>query len=171
LDRLSDFFGALAQHLHYWPLLDVVRRDAHRANGGAMRQYHFVSSPLTGVTGETAYLRGVTMNLMNRLWTDEAGFVISFELMLVATILVIGMIVGLSTIREQLVQELADVAGAISEVNQSYSFAGITGHFSSTAGSNFVDLTDACDPAGEQLAAGTPPNCVNVAVPSSNEGT
>jgi hypothetical protein len=37
--------------------------------------------------------------------------VVSAELALVATILVIGMVVGLTSIREQVVQELADVAG------------------------------------------------------------
>jgi Flp pilus assembly pilin Flp len=56
-----------------------------------------------------------------RLVRDEAGFVVSAELVLVATIVVIGMITGLSTVRDQVVTELADVADAVSAVNQSYS--------------------------------------------------
>ena len=109
------------------------------------------------------------MKLMQRLWADEAGFVISTELTLVATILVIGMVVGLTSVRDQIVQELADVAGAISEIDQSYSFSAITGHNSSTAGADFLDNTDNCDANGDQVAAGTPPACVNVAVPEDEE--
>ncbi len=105
-----------------------------------------------------------------RLWNDEAGFVVSSELVLLGTILVIGMIVGLTTVRDQVVQELADVAGAISDLNQSYSFAAITGHDASTAGSDFNDLRDHCDPAG-QLTAGSGSNCVSVSgVGPSEEG-
>jgi len=59
------------------------------------------------------------------LWDDEAGFIISAELVLVATIVVIGMIVGLVMVRNQVVQELADVALAIGCVSQSYCFPGI----------------------------------------------
>ena len=98
--------------------------------------------------------------VLTRLWNDEAGFVISSELVLVATILVIGMIVGLTTVRDQVVQELADVAGAISDINQSYSYSAVRGHTSVTAGSDFIDKQDFCDPPG-QAAAGTGSNCVN----------
>lgn len=106
--------------------------------------------------------------VLSRLWNDEAGFVISSELVLVATILVIGMIVGLTTVRDQVVQELADVAGAISDVNQSYSYSAVIGHTSSTAGSDFVDLVDFCDEAGQE-AAGTGSNCVDVNAPGGQE--
>lgn len=97
--------------------------------------------------------------VLSRLWNDEAGFVISSELVLVATILVIGMIVGLATIRDQVVQELADVAGAISDVNQSYSYSSVRGHTSRTAGSDFIDRVDFCDGPGQE---GISSNCVFV---------
>lgn len=82
---------------------------------------------------------------MNNLWNDEAGFVVSTELALIATVLVIGMVVGLTTIRDQVVQELADLAGMFAMLQQSYSFSAITGHHSSNAGSYGVDLLDSCD--------------------------
>lgn len=85
------------------------------------------------------------MNLVRRFWADDAGFVVSTELALIATILVIGLIVGLTTIRDQVVQELADIAGMVSQLNQSYSFSAITGHHSTTAGSFGVDRVDSCD--------------------------
>ena len=36
------------------------------------------------------------MSLLHRIWMDEAGFVVSTELVLIATILVIGLVVGLA---------------------------------------------------------------------------
>ena len=65
------------------------------------------------------------MSLVRRLWADEAGFIISAELCLVATIVVIGLIVGLVTLRNQVVQELIAVGEAIGCINTSYAFCGL----------------------------------------------
>ena len=104
--------------------------------------------------------------MLNRFWSDEAGFIVSTELILIATILVIGMLVGLVSVRDQVVQELADVAEAISDVDQSYTYTGVKGHTSETNGSDFKDLTDFCDAAGGQAAASNDKYsaCVNVQV-------
>ncbi|TWT56884.1 hypothetical protein KOR42_02390 [Thalassoglobus neptunius] len=83
--------------------------------------------------------------MLRTLMNDEAGFVVSTELVLVATILVIGMIVGQTTLRDQVVTELADVADAVSALDQSYAFSDVTGHASFTAGTNFDDNADFCD--------------------------
>ena len=83
--------------------------------------------------------------MMKKLWNDEAGAILSAELVLIATILVIGMIVGLASLRDAVVTELADVGQAISNLNQSYSFSGISGHHTQTAGSFFDDEPDFCD--------------------------
>ena len=99
------------------------------------------------------------MNLWNRLWNDDAGFVVSTELILIATVLVIGMLVGLVSVRDQVVQELADVAAAVGELNQTYRYNGVLGHTSRTEGSSFRDLTDACDEPNEQIG---PSACVTV---------
>lgn len=84
-------------------------------------------------------------NLLSRFWRDEAGFVISSELVLVATILVIGLIAGLTAVRDGVVQELGDTAQAFGAVSQSYVFQGVTGHSAATAGSTYADATDFCD--------------------------
>ncbi|MDP7019653.1 MAG: hypothetical protein QGG36_27905 [Pirellulaceae bacterium] len=107
------------------------------------------------------------MNLVQRLWADEAGFVISSELVLVATVLVIGMLVGLATLRDQVLQELADVADAISEINQSYSFTGVTGHTATTAGSVYQDLEDFCD---DDATGGSGAECLDVTHDATDEG-
>ena len=62
--------------------------------------------------------------MLRKLWNDEAGFIISAELVLVATILVIGMIVGLVAFRDQVVQEFGDLATAVGRLNQSYRYSG-----------------------------------------------
>lgn len=99
---------------------------------------------------------------MRNLWNDEAGFIVSAELVLIATIMVIGLIVGMATVRDQVIQELADVAQAISNVNQSYSWSGVTGHTSSVAGSSFDDTTDFCDEDTDPT--GLASHCINLQV-------
>ena len=103
------------------------------------------------------------MKLMQRLWNDEAGFVVSAELVLIATVLVIGMLVGLVTIRDQVVQELGDVADAFSEIDQSYSYSGVTGHASSTSGTIFNDTHDFCENVGgSDQVPGSEPQCIEI---------
>ena len=107
------------------------------------------------------------MRVLTQLWRDDLGFIISAELVLIATILVIGMIVGLVSLRDQVVQELGDVGAAFSQLVQSYSFSGITGHTSSTAGSAFADFTDFCDDPPDE--SGNAPLCISVSEDASTE--
>lgn len=89
--------------------------------------------------------------MLRKLLNDEAGFIVSAELVLVATLLVIGLIVGLSEVQHAVVSELNDVADAIGQLNQSYYFNGFhstkeDGSIKAyTRGSTFVDFADACD--------------------------
>ena len=87
---------------------------------------------------------------MRNLWNDEAGFVISAELVLVLTIGVLAMIVGLSEVAVAVNTELNDISNAIGTLNQTYSFTGfgalgVAKTKSSYAGSTWVDATDDCD--------------------------
>ena len=110
---------------------------------------------------------------LHQLWKDEHGFVISSELVFVATILVIGMVTGLSTVREQVLGELGDVADAISEIDQSYAYSAVTGHASSTAGVVFFDQNDFCEGAGpnDQNPGTGLPQCLNIVAPAGGEAT
>ena len=92
--------------------------------------------------------------ITKRLWDDEAGFIVSLELILIATIVVIGLIAGLTTVRNAIVQELSDVAGAVQDMNQSYTFNSVAGPNANTAGSLFEDTMDSpFDLAGDPFAA------------------
>jgi len=89
---------------------------------------------------------------------DEHGFIISAELILVATVLVLGMLVGLSQVQNAVVSELNDVAHAIGALNQTYYFSGFHARKwfgwtkSRTTGSAFYDLVDTCDAWGCNIA-------------------
>jgi Flp pilus assembly pilin Flp len=85
--------------------------------------------------------------MFTKLMNDEAGFVVSSELVLIATVLVLGLIVGLTSLRNSVTGELADLAAAIGNISQSYSFSAITGHSSSVAGTSFADVADFCETA------------------------
>jgi hypothetical protein len=98
---------------------------------------------------------------MKRRNRNQKGFIVSTELMLIATILVIGLIVGLQAVRVSVVTELADVGGAIASVAQTYSWSGVAGHHASTNGSIYTDSLDTCDDAVAQ-PAGANSRCVRI---------
>ena len=57
--------------------------------------------------------------LRKRIWVEDEG-VLSFEWILLITVLVIGIVGGLSAVRDAIIDELGDVAGAVVSVDQSY---------------------------------------------------
>jgi len=87
----------------------------------------------------------MTTNLLMKLWNDDAGFVISAELILVATVAVLAMVVGLAEVSIAINEELEDVASAFGSVNQSFAFNGMCGHKGFIAGSGYHDGRDFCD--------------------------
>ena len=113
-----------------------------------------------------------------RLWNEETGAIISAEIMLVATILVLGVIVGLKSVRDSVVTELADVAQAVANINQSYCFSGVSGHGASSGigggensgGGNggFEDQRDFCD-SRYSYHGGQQSKCVDVAAWGGSE--
>jgi Flp pilus assembly pilin Flp len=97
----------------------------------------------------------------NTLLNDEAGFIISAELVLVMTIGVLAMVVGLTAVRDAVSHELNDVSHAFGSVSQSYAVNGLQkgrghkggGHGGGRGGSThgfvqgfgFNDNADDCD--------------------------
>ena len=84
-------------------------------------------------------------NLGRQFFQDEAGFIVSAELILVATILILSLVVGLSELSTAVNQELEDVASAFGSVNQSFRYQGHAGCKGFATGSFFNDNTDECD--------------------------
>ena len=61
--------------------------------------------------------------MINRIMKDENG-VLTFEWILLITLLVIGIIGGIAAIRDALIIESAETAGAIVALNQAYTVSG-----------------------------------------------
>ena len=95
------------------------------------------------------------MNCLKSLWNDNAGFIVSAELVLVATIGVLAMVVGLSEVSGNVNRELEDVGSAFAKLNQSYHVNGQKGHFACKEGSRFNDCPSYC--AGEHDIVSTSP--------------
>ena len=95
------------------------------------------------------------INLANTLWQDESGFIVSAELILVSTVLVLGMVVGLAEVSHAVNQELEDVASAFGSINQSYRYSGVFSQDKAyIGGSGFDDSADFCDSQWDIVCAG-----------------
>ncbi len=89
--------------------------------------------------------------MLRKLWNDEAGLVISAELVLVLTIGVLMLVVGLHAVTKAVNQELSDIAGAFGAIDQSYVYDGFVnpngegGFHAAVRGSAYRDAADECD--------------------------
>jgi hypothetical protein len=76
----------------------------------------------------------------------QAGFVVTAELLLISTILVLGLITGWTKLRDQTLAELSDSGSAIGAINQSYTMDGTywnaTTNIAQVSGFAFQDATD-----------------------------
>jgi Flp pilus assembly pilin Flp len=57
--------------------------------------------------------------LFGQMWREQEG-ALTFEWILLITVLVIGIVGGVSAVRDAIISELGDVAGAAVAVDQSY---------------------------------------------------
>jgi hypothetical protein len=60
--------------------------------------------------------------ILHKLWRQDAG-VLTFEWVLLLTVLVIGIVAGLAGTRDAIIDELGDVAEAVVSIDQSYTLA------------------------------------------------
>jgi Flp pilus assembly pilin Flp len=93
---------------------------------------------------------------MRGLWNDECGAILSAELILLVTMLVIGIVAGLKVLQDAINTELADVANAIGSINQSFSWSGASASTcAGSAGSSYADVRDSGDIAGANGGSGS----------------
>ncbi|MEY3173597.1 MAG: hypothetical protein RLZZ436_1511 [Planctomycetota bacterium] len=87
---------------------------------------------------------------------DEEGFILSSEALLIATVAILGLLVGITSVRDSVLTELDDFADAMGFLNQAYSYAGVTdaGGTASTSGGLLEDTFDADDGAPLTLEDG-----------------
>ncbi len=90
--------------------------------------------------------------MLKQLWNDEAGVIISAELVLVLTIGVLMLVVGLHAVVKSVNYELGDIASAFGSIEQSFSYDGFANgggvcnnHHAEVKGSAYTDEADDCD--------------------------
>ena len=81
------------------------------------------------------------LRIVKDLARDEAGFIISAELVMIATVCVLGLVVGLTCLRNAVNAEMTEVSCAIRSLDQSYYYTGFHGY--------------KCTPCGPTLKAWT----------------
>ncbi|MEY2724188.1 MAG: hypothetical protein RLZZ458_55 [Planctomycetota bacterium] len=88
----------------------------------------------------------VFSNTTKQFLSSEDGFILSSESLLLASITVLGLIVGIASVRDALLLELEDLSGTIGFLNQSYEYAGVGDGDATTEGGTFSDTLDDSDP-------------------------
>jgi hypothetical protein len=79
-------------------------------------------------------------NVLAQLWADDNGALLASEWLFMATILVIGTIVGLAAVRSAVNVELSEFANALLALSQGYTLAGQVGCGATTDGSQAIDM-------------------------------
>ncbi|MFO0977069.1 MAG: hypothetical protein U0996_11770 [Planctomycetaceae bacterium] len=111
------------------------------------------------------------LNLLKALRQDEYGVILSTEIVIIGSILVIGLITGLTCLQKSVNEELKDVANAIGSLDQSYAFSGhqkpgIVGRCCAwTAGSSYVNCENGVTAQRSDIVG-----CCNQAVSTSSCG-
>jgi Flp pilus assembly pilin Flp len=95
-------------------------------------------------------------HLLRKLWTDDAGAMLATEYLFIVTILVIGIVVGLTGLRDAMNVELTELGNAMLALSQGYTISGTSGSGGSTDGSQAIDTPSLL----------TPPTCTDPAFPS-----
>ena len=80
-------------------------------------------------------------NLLKRLWREDAGLVVTAEMIFGTALLVAGMIVGMVSLRDQVVQEFGDLSAALESLDQSFHVDGWA---------SYDDPDTASDPEGQE---------------------
>ena len=136
-----------------WPIRGCasIRRECTCGHRTAIPNKVFVSLQLLSL-----YERELKI-MLRKLWKDEAAFIVSAELILITTILILSLVVGLSEIAEGINHELNDVSNVFGSIRQEYSYDGFErsskcGHGEAfVSGSRWADHADPCDqPACEK---------------------
>lgn len=99
--------------------------------------------------------------IWTRIWKDQRGAIPAVSALLLYTILILGVTVGLVTLRNQIVQEFGDLSVALDHLDQSWEVQ----YSWETTSRKYVDLgPDLTDPDGSEPAG------ISVREPAVPEG-
>ncbi|MEZ6063873.1 MAG: hypothetical protein R3C19_26295 [Planctomycetaceae bacterium] len=88
------------------------------------------------------------MNLLRKLWNDDAGVLLSAEAAVVGTVAAAGITAGATTLATSVNEELKELAFSLRSLDQSYCIPAQEGCHACVAGSSFTQ-----DPVEDSLAA------------------
>ena len=88
--------------------------------------------------------------LLPKLWADDCGALLSIEFLLIASVLVLGLVVGLTTLRNAVTAEFVALADALLALNTGFSVGGLSGCCSSVDGAQAIFIPGSV----------TPPTCI-----------
>jgi hypothetical protein len=90
---------------------------------------------------------------LHAIWTQDEG-VLSFEWVLLATLLTVGIVSGIAGARDAIIDELADVAEAAINIDQTYTVAAFNEPPITAPGFSFTDTPttiERCDRTSEPV--------------------
>jgi len=85
--------------------------------------------------------------ILQRLWEEDGGYVLSTEMLMYGTVGAVGMGCAYASVRDAINAELTDVAAAIGSIDQSFCISPVVGHHAFSAGSSYRDTADLADAA------------------------
>ncbi len=90
--------------------------------------------------------------MLRTFWNDQSGFIVSMELVLVATVIVLGLVVGMNEVAVGLNTEFNDISNAVGALQQSFATPNYKGtdpdsgkQYSYSWGTYYIDSHDSCD--------------------------
>lgn len=103
------------------------------------------------------------MKGLKQMWQDDSGAILATEYLFVATILVIGLVIGLAGLRTAINAELTELGNAILALSQGFTVNGADSSGGSVDGSGTMDTPGTLTPPTPALPA--IPSVVDVPVP------
>ena len=78
-------------------------------------------------------------SVLARLWADERGALLSVEFLTISTVLVLGLVVGLTSLRNAITVEFEELSNALLALSQGFSVGGLSGCCAFVQGSQAID--------------------------------
>lgn len=107
------------------------------------------------------------LRISSNLLQDQSGLAFSSDMALFATVLVIGLLAALASVRDAVICELSDTGGFVQDVSQNYEVSGLGGPSVQSSGMSFNDGLDPGDDSED--VSGQADNCIGFNIPPKNE--
>lgn len=108
-----------------------------------------------------------SQSLLKRLWSDQRGIASINGMILVTAVVAIGGIVGLVAVRDHVTQQMGDIAVALDNLDQSFSYSimvdgNLDGDFTDLPSPDFLLTASYSDPAATLMDdPGDAPACLS----------